>query len=281
MSESDRPVSSAPLDTADGGQSESRRSNRWIFEVVEFDEWSNRQSENPALNVEEAYLVTRFFNKDSSTVDAGTGGGRVALALRDAGYTDLHAFDFVPGNISRARDRDPDGSIEFDVMDATDLQYADHTFGQVIYPLAMISAIESEGQRQKAIREAWRVLKPGGVAIMTALPFEGARRSTVHAALIRYLTVLRTLRRSSRSLHDLPWLRLRQKTNWSALADRGPYLHWYTISEFQQDLLAGGFSIEALATKWQIERDHLCGSIDELVTEPVVGMFYAVCRKSR
>jgi len=266
---------------ANGGRSTFHRSNQWIYEVADFDEWANKNSVTPYLFAEERYLVTRFFDKDSATLEAGTGGGRVALALRDAGYTDLHAFDFVPASIAEARGRDPRGAIHFDVMDATDLQYAADTFDQLIYPSAMISDIESTAQRRKAIQEAQRVLRPGGLAIMTALSFETAHRSRVHAAFIVYLTALRAVRRSSRPPNDLPWLRVRRGINWSALADLGPHLHWYTITEFAQDLLQSGLSIEALGTRWQIDRDHLCSSVDELAAEPSADMFYVVCRKQR
>jgi SAM-dependent methyltransferase len=252
-----------------------------MFEVADFDHWANSNSANPNLSAQEAYLVTRFFDKDTATLEGGTGGGRVTLALRDAGFTDLYAFDFVPGSIVQARDRDPGDAIHFDIMDARDLQYAADTFGQLVYPSAMICDLESAALRQQAIREAQRVLKPGGIAIMTALSFEVATQSKVRAAFIRYLTMLRFLRRANRPPGDLPWLRVRRRINWSALADLGPYLHYYTIAEFAHDLMQSGLSVEALATGWQIEQDHLCSSVDELAAEPLAEILYAVCRKPR
>ncbi len=274
-----KPASGAQSDAVDVGRTTSHRTNRWIFEVADFDEWANNQSETPSLRPEEAYLVARFFDKDTATLDAGTGGGRVALALRNAGYTDLHAFDFVPRSIEQARGRDPRGAIQFDVMDATDLRYAANTFGQLIYPSAMISSIEGTAQRQKAIQEAQRVLRPGGLAIMTALSFETAHRSKVHATFIVYLKMLRFMRRSNLPPNDLPWLRVKRRMNWSAFGGSrsAPAL------VHDHGIRAGASAI------WIVDRGsrHPVADwaqppllvFDEFADEPITEMVYAVCRK--
>ena len=122
LSESDRPVSSAPLDTADGGQSD-------LVAVIDgsssrrIDEWSNRQSEKPVFNVEEAYLVARFFNKDcrlltpaqvvaASPSHCVTLGTRMFMRPTSCPGTYRGPATVIPAGRSNS------------MMDATDLQYA-------------------------------------------------------------------------------------------------------------------------------------------------------------
>jgi len=80
--------------------------NRQFYEHEVFDHWASRT----ALNEFEERLFERFLDRDRSTLEAGTGGGRILHELATRGFGDLHGFDYVPGFIDAARARDASGA---------------------------------------------------------------------------------------------------------------------------------------------------------------------------
>ena len=89
--------------------------------------------------------------------------------MKNLGFTSLHGYDFVPGFIERARQRDADHSIRFEVQDATSLSYEDASFDQIVYLQQFICVLDDEAARAKALKEAYRVLRVGGTALFSFL----------------------------------------------------------------------------------------------------------------
>lgn len=214
---------------------------RTFFREVERDYWAGADGLKP----EEQALITAHLDPARSTLEAGTGGGRIVRAMRKLGYGGLTGFDFAPELIEAARAADP--QITFDVADATQLPYADDSFDQLLYLQQIVCTIESEAGRRAALAEAARVLRPGGTAIFSFLCLEGRRRSPVQAAFLTYLRALRAVRRSPRPAQLMPRLRLRGKANLAALRDAGPYTFWYRAAEAVAELRGAGFAIGGLA----------------------------------
>ncbi len=88
----------------------------------------------------------------------GTGMGLAALPA-DA---DITAIDLSPAMVAQAKRNLAGRSISFDVMDAQHLCYADGRFDAVL--LSLILSVVPDGA--VAFREAWRVLRPGGRAVI-------------------------------------------------------------------------------------------------------------------
>lgn len=63
--------------------------NRQFYEETVFDSWASRSG----LTEIEIALVHRFLGRDRSTLEAGTGAGRILLSLQERGFGDLHGFD--------------------------------------------------------------------------------------------------------------------------------------------------------------------------------------------
>jgi ubiquinone/menaquinone biosynthesis C-methylase UbiE len=250
-----------------------------IFAEGEFDKWSQRLPEQAGLDGAEAFLVKNYFTPDRRTLEGGTAGGRVLLALKKMGFTQLYGFDFVPEAIARARQHDLSGTIHFEVMDASRLGYESEFFDQIIYPEQILSFIADDARRAQALREAYRVLRKGGVAVFTTLCLEVRQHSPKHRVFHAYLGVLCRLRRSPRGRQLAPWLRVGGKFHWPALLDAPPYNYWYRIPEFNRDLLSAGFRIESAGTYHQIRQKRLCPSVEALAAEPLQGILYVVCRK--
>jgi ubiquinone/menaquinone biosynthesis C-methylase UbiE len=89
---------------------------------------------------------------------AGTG---LDLPLIPAGVH-ITAIDLSPAMLDRARHKAAGRDVSFIEMDAQALKFADSTFDAVI--LNLILSVVPDGAT--AFREAWRVLKPGGRAVI-------------------------------------------------------------------------------------------------------------------
>jgi SAM-dependent methyltransferase len=214
--------------------------NRQFYELEVFDSWASREG----LTKVEDDLVTRFLERERSTLEAGTGGGRILHELARRGFRDLHGFDYVPGFIDVARTRDATGLIDFTVQDAVDLDYPDGRFDQALYIQQVLCFIEDEADRLHAMREARRVLRPGGTALFSFLCYEARTQNPLYGAFNRYLGLLRRVHHRGVSLQYQPWLKTDSKPNLGALADRRPYVYWYRLEEALGELDRVGFEID-------------------------------------
>ena len=248
--------------------------NKEVYSTVEFDAWADKKG----LNEDEKYLIVKHLNKTGKTVEAGTAGGRILLEMKDLGFQELYGYDYVPEFIEQAKQRDPSQSISFEVQDATDLSYETSGFEQIIYLQQIVSLIEEDEKRLKALREAYRILKNDGTALFSFLNFE-SRIKSPFVLYLAYLSMLRRLSGSNRSIQYIPWLKLGGKYNFLALLDRGPYPYWYKIQEAQQNLTKVGFKIVSVGSSYQIGQGKMCDDIESLKNQPIAGMLYFVCKK--
>lgn len=249
--------------------------NKEVYSTQEFARWAYGN----VLLPEEKYLIETYLDKSKKTLEAGTGGGRILLEMKKLGFISLYGFDYLPEFIAVAKRRDLDCSISFEVEDATQLNYNDCSFDQVLYLGQMVSSIDDESGRLKAVQEAYRILKFGGTALFSFLNFEARVRSILCRFYVLYLQQLRKLRGSNRSIQYLPWLRYEYRPNLAALLDEGAYVYWYKIQEAYQLLREANFEIVALGSGYQINRGIVHKNPETLAREPITGMLYFVCKK--
>lgn len=249
--------------------------NKAIFSTVEFDSWAYRNRLIPA----EKYLIENYLDTRGKTLEAGTAGGKILLAMKAMGFTSLFGFDFVPEFIEQAKKRDTANDICFEVGDAVSLRYDDSSFDQIIYLQQIICVIENEASRLKAMQEAYRILRPGGTALFSFLTFEARKSSAMYLPYLAYLSLFRKLRRSDRTIQYIPWLRLGGKFNLGSLLDREPYVYWYRVEEVYQLLREVGFQIAGIASTGQIKEGKMLESYEAFVNEPIEGMLYVVGKK--
>lgn len=249
--------------------------HRTVFGTVERDYWA----EAAGLKPDERALIERYLDRDATTLEAGTGGGRILGEMRELGFKSLAGFDFVPELIAEARLDEPSGEIRFDVQDATRLTYPDESFDQLIYLQQLLSSIEDAGDRDRVLAEAFRILKPRGMALFSVLPFEVRSRSARHRPYLIYLRALRRLRGTSRPGQLLPRLRMRGRPSAGALRDAGPYVYWYRAEEVEAELAAAGFEIAAIGTTPQVESGEMPPSAAALDAGALAGTLYVACRR--
>lgn len=248
---------------------------REFFREVERDYWAGADG----LKDEEAALIDRLLDPGGATLDAGTGGGRIPRALAAVGFECLRGFDFAPELIDAARQAGAGDGVEFDVADATALPYADGRFAQVLYLQQIVCTIESPEGREAALREASRVLAPGGTALLSFVCLESRLASPAQRAYVAYLRALRGAKRDSRPLQSMPRVRLRGRADVGALRDRGPYNWWYRAAEAERALEAAGFEVTWIGFGPGVVRGELHPSAADALASGAGGTLYAVCQK--
>jgi ubiquinone/menaquinone biosynthesis C-methylase UbiE len=110
-------------------------------------------------------LAARIPGKTSSLLEIACGTGQVTRLLRQRlPAADIIATDLNPGMIEIAkRIIGQDVRLNFQSADAQELQFEDNRFDAVICQFGVMFFPE----RQKAVNEAYRVLKPGGKYFFT------------------------------------------------------------------------------------------------------------------
>ncbi|MBR8834764.1 MAG: class I SAM-dependent methyltransferase [Stigonema ocellatum SAG 48.90 = DSM 106950] len=246
-----------------------------MYSSVEFNFWAYKEK----LLLGEKFLIETYLDENLKTVEAGTGGGRIALSMQQMGFKNLYAFDYVPDFIEIAKNKNNDKNIYFTVNDATSLNYKDCEFNQLLYLQQVISTIEDAAGRYNAFKEAYRILIKGGKAIFSLLNFDSRVTSPFYAPYLVYLRLFRKIGNVNRSIQYLPQLKYAGETNLESLLDRPPYFYWYRLEEAYQIIQEANFKIVALGTDFQISQGKMHTSLETLKQAPNKGNLYFVCTK--
>jgi len=120
----------------------------------------------------EGTLVARHFPAAPADVlDIGCGAGRTSVGLHARGYR-VVAIDLSDSLLSIARSRY--AGIDFQKMDARELQFEGGAFDAAIFSYNGIDSLYPESTRTDCFREILRVLKPGGVFVFSTHNLIGA-----------------------------------------------------------------------------------------------------------
>lgn len=113
----------------------------------------------------EKTLIDKFAPKPPAKIlDIGCGAGRTSWGLKQMGY-EVTAIDLSAPLIEAAKRNYPD--IDFGVGDATKLEFPDNTYDMVLFSFNGIDGLFPVAKRLTAISEIRRVLKSGGVFVMS------------------------------------------------------------------------------------------------------------------
>lgn len=254
--------------------------NRNPEEIIEAKRWTELGELIPA----EHAIIQDYLSPEASTVEAGTGGGRIPLEMRRMGFSNLSGFDFVPASIQTAKAQDPSGTIDYQVQDATKLGYADGAFEQIVYLQHFLSYATDAERKRTMSSEAHRILTPGGVGVFSVLCFEGRKSTLLKSAIYRvylpYLKLLRRMRKQDRPIQILPQVPMNNHFNLGSITDAGPFLYWYRVAEIEQVLTRAGFTIERVGSRRHVEEHRMVRSTAELHGE-IDSQLYFVVRSSR
>jgi SAM-dependent methyltransferase len=188
----------------------------------------------------EERVFTRLFGKDDTLLELGCGAGRIAFGLNGLGYRNVLGIDYSRGMIKQARHLAQvlDRRVPFRVGDATDMEFEDGLFDGAIFGFNGLMQIPGAANRARALREIFRVIRPGAWFVFTAHDRENPRH------------------RKFWEHEKLLWRRSRQKPELDDFGDRFEpdgmgelYIHVPTIREMEGELKAAGFRIEANAPR--------------------------------
>jgi ubiquinone/menaquinone biosynthesis C-methylase UbiE len=97
---------------------------------------------------------------DMEVLEIATGPGLLAKHVAPAAKR-MIATDYSDGMIAQAKKGDCPANLTFEVADAMNLPYPDHSFDAVL----IANALHIIPDPEKALREIARVLRPGGILI--------------------------------------------------------------------------------------------------------------------
>jgi ubiquinone/menaquinone biosynthesis C-methylase UbiE len=135
---------------------EMARQNVFEERSEEYDQWFD---ENPVIYQTELKILREAVPSEGKGLEIGVGSGRFAAPLSIA-----HGVDPAPSMLKIAKER----GIQVQVGQAESLPYGDGEFDYA----AIITSLCFISDPKKALREARRVLKPGGKLILAILDRE-------------------------------------------------------------------------------------------------------------
>jgi ubiquinone/menaquinone biosynthesis C-methylase UbiE len=128
-------------------------------------EWERLERHRTEFAVTMRVLEDYLPKPPAKILDVGGGPGRYAIALTQRGY-EVTLFDISQSCLDLAKEKAKEAGVElagYEHGDATDLsRFDDESFAAVLLMGPLYHLLE-EVERRRAIREARRVLKPGGL----------------------------------------------------------------------------------------------------------------------
>ncbi|MGA0133729.1 MAG: class I SAM-dependent methyltransferase [Opitutales bacterium] len=131
-----------------------------------------RAAARVGLWASERVMIERHFRREHRLLEVGAGAGRAGLGLLRLGFTDLVITDFSPAMVEMARgvlaEAGPGWEDKVRPADMTGLPFPDGAFDGVLAAFNALMCLRGRADREKALAEIRRVLRPGGRLVFSA-----------------------------------------------------------------------------------------------------------------
>jgi SAM-dependent methyltransferase len=118
--------------------------------------------------------LTRLLPRDAVILDYGCGQGRLTQELIELGYINVLGLDSSAEMIRIARERVPDAG--FAETDGEHLPCGDSSIDAVLL-FAVLTCIPADEAQKNLLREFKRVLRPGGLLLISDYPLQSDARN--------------------------------------------------------------------------------------------------------
>lgn len=117
----------------------------------------------------EKYIYEKHVSQSDQILDLGCGTGRTTFPLNKMGYKNIIGVDLTPEMIFEAQKLNKHFGVDIDfrIGNALHLEFKSQRFDTVIFSFNGIMSIPSQVNRNKALKEIYRVLKNNGYFIFT------------------------------------------------------------------------------------------------------------------
>lgn len=212
----------------------------------------HRRQAIAGLGPAQTRLLERSLKPGASVVDIGCAAGRSCFAVHGRGHraigVDL-AEPMVREAVALARERR--ASIAFGVMDAQALALRDASFDAALMLGSVLSHVPGRPARLSTLREAHRVLTPGGTLLIET---QSRASSLRHRAFFAAMT---WARQALRAIGCRPAWEVGDRFGVEVSgAGRGKrvYFHMYAPDELEADLREAGFEPRSVDTALYLMR---------------------------
>jgi len=194
----------------------------------------------------EEKIFARLFDPKDSLLELGCGAGRIAIGLHELGYRNVLATDYARGMVARARRlaEKLEYPIPFRMADATAMEFEDNVFDGAIFGFNGLMQIPQAGRRERALREIFRVLRPGAWFVFTSHDRERSAHRDFWAA------------------ETLRWEYGTEKPELDDFGDRSEptdhgthFMHVPTVAEMRALLAKAGFHVDATVMRSELAQE--------------------------
>lgn len=120
-------------------------------------------------------LFRSLVPKTGRILDCGCGYGRTCDELTRSGYKKITGVDTSPEMIKRGLEQFP--KLDLRVLENDNLPFNDQTFDACLI-LAVLTCMPSNRAQEYLIQEIERVLKPGGILLLSDYPLQHDKRNS-------------------------------------------------------------------------------------------------------
>ena len=224
--------------------------SRKYSDQIEIEEHRRQALDGPAPV--QAWMLDTYLTPGARVVDIGCAAGRLAFAVYSKGHhvvgVDL-AEPMVREATALARSRG--ASIPFCVMDAQALAIDDESFDVALLLGSVLSHVPLRHARLATLREASRVLKPGGTLLIETQSRASSRR---HRA---FFTAMTWMMKALEAIGRRPSWEVGDRFG-AQVSGAGPgrlvYFHMYAPDELERDLREAGFEPRSVETSLYLMR---------------------------